>query len=64
MWIKFLLFASYALASPFDQGMLKVAEDNGLVGMGVLALCNGAIIDEFYTGHADIDRNISFNSDT
>ena len=44
--------------------MLQVAEENGLVGMSVLAMCKGAYTDEFYTGMADIKREVAVKSIT
>jgi len=41
-----------------------VADDNGLVGMSVVAVCNGQIQDVFHTGQSDIKRNIMVNNNT
>ena len=44
--------------------MQKVADSNGVVGMSVLSVCNGEILDSFYTGMADIDRGVKVNEKT
>lgn len=36
--------------STFQTEMQKVADSNDVVGMSVLSVCNGQIIDSFYSG--------------
>lgn len=43
---------------PFGEAMLQVAQENGLIGMSVLAMCHGAYTDEFQMGMADIKRRV------
>ena len=44
--------------------MQKVADDNGVVGMSVLSVCNGNVLDSFYSGMADIGRSVKVTEKT
>jgi CubicO group peptidase (beta-lactamase class C family) len=44
--------------------MQKVADSNDVVGLSVLGVCNGQIIDSFYYGMSDIARKVSVTEKT
>ena len=50
--------------SPFQDEMQKVADNNGVVGLSVLSVCNGEILDSFYSGLSDIGRNVKVTEKT
>jgi len=59
-----LLLGLLATGQTLQQQLQGVASANGLVGMSVVAVCEGAITDVVHTGLADIGRNVAVNDST
>ncbi len=51
-----LLFSSCQQKASFQDELAAVAAQNQLVGMSLLVVCNGDIVDEFYHGLAHIEE--------
>jgi len=51
-------------AQNYQETLENIAEEQQLIGMSVIVMCNGAISDRFYYGLADIDREIAVSDQT
>ncbi|MCB0768545.1 MAG: beta-lactamase family protein [Flavobacteriales bacterium] len=63
----FLVCHTLALAASgqtLSSALQQVASNNGLVGMSVVAICNGQVSDVVHTGYGDLQRGIPVEDST
>jgi len=52
------------LNGQMQQAVERVAKEYGLMGLSVVAVCNGEITGDWYTGIRDFDRNLPVDENT
>jgi CubicO group peptidase (beta-lactamase class C family) len=52
------------LNGQMQEAVERVAKEYGLMGLSVVAVCNGEIAGDWYTGLRDSDRNLPVDENT
>ncbi len=59
-----LIISLQSLNGQMQQAVERVAKDYGLMGLSVVAICDGKIAGDWYTGLRDYDRNLPVDENT
>jgi CubicO group peptidase (beta-lactamase class C family) len=62
--IMTLIMAIRPVAGQMQHAVEKISAEHNLMGLSVIAVCNGEIAGEWYAGMRDLDRNLPVNEDT
>lgn len=62
--IMTMLITLQSLNGQMQQAVDRVAKEYGLMGLSVVAVCDGKIAGDWYTGLRDFDRNLPVDSNT
>ena len=62
--VMILAISLQSLSGQMQQEVERIARDYKLMGLSVVAVCDGRIAGEWYTGLRDLERNLPVNENT